>query len=370
MSVADPEVSDGSLAERLLRRIVDDGPLLVSEWVEAALYDPDEGFYMTGGRAGRRGDFLTAPEIGPLFGAVMARAVDRWWVQAGCPEVFPVFEVGAGPGTLARTVLRARCRAARSGALRWWATEISPRQRRLHPTHDLFGSAGSLPEAVAAQAKGGGGSSRGLVLANELLDNLPFDVVERTVDGWSMVVIVANPAGSGFATSLRPLERGAIAELVGLAPDAESGQRLPWQPRARGWVEAALAVVPDGRVVMIDYGATTSELLERGDDWLRTHGGHRGRYRWLDAPGHLDITADVDLDQLQLDRRADVMVGQAEFLRAHGIDGLVAEGRRTWEARASLGDLMALEARSRIREAEALCDPSGMGSFVVAEWCS
>jgi len=361
-------VGDESLADRLHRRIADNGPLRVSEWVEAALYDPDDGFYMTGGRAGRRGDFLTAPEVGPLFGVVMARAVDRWWAEVGRPEVFPVFEVGAGPGTLARSVLRAGCEAARSGALRWWATEISPGQRRLHPTHDLLRSVGSLSEAVTAQDSGGGGSRRGLVLANELLDNLPFDVVERTVDGWSMVVVVADPSGPGFATSLGPLRRDAIAELAGLAPDAEPGQRLPWQPRARGWLEAALAAVPEGRVVVIDYGATTSDLLARGDGWLRTHTGHRSRCRWIDEPGHLDITADVDLEQLQLYHRADVVVSQAEFLRSHGIDDLVAEGRRIWEERASVGDLVALEARSRVREAEALCDLAGMGSFVVAEW--
>jgi hypothetical protein len=59
---------------------------------------------------------------------------------------------------------------------------------------------------------------------------------------------------------------------------------------------------------------------------------------------------------------------QADWLRAHGIDDLVAEGRRTWAERAHVGDLAALAARSRIGEAEALLDPAGLGAFRVVEW--
>jgi len=363
-------VGDGSLAQRLQQRIDRDGPLSVSQWVEAALYDPDEGFYMSGGRAGRRGDFLTAPEVGPLFGAVMARAIDSWWADLGRPDVFAIFEVGAGPGTLARSVLRADCEAARRGALRWWAIEISPEQRSQHPEIDLVSSARSLEEALAAQSSGAGAFQGGLVLANELLDNLPFDLVERTEAGWSMVLVAREPYGPGFATALEPLDGPVAAELHETAPAAQPGQRLVWQRGARDWLGSALAAVPGGKVVVLDYGGTTSELLGRGTDWVRTHIEHSGGHLWIDDPGRFDITVDVDFDQLQRDHRADVVVNQAEFLRTHGIDQLVADGRRVWTERAHLGDLVALEARSRVREAEALCDPAGMGSFVVAEWAS
>ncbi|MYK76867.1 MAG: hypothetical protein F4016_08015, partial [Acidimicrobiaceae bacterium] len=67
-----------TLAERIARRIEKRGPMPVAEYVEACLYDHDGGFYMRsgGGRAGgRSGHFLTAPEVGPLFGAVLARAL-------------------------------------------------------------------------------------------------------------------------------------------------------------------------------------------------------------------------------------------------------------------------------------------------------
>ena len=59
---------------------------------------------------------------------------------------------------------------------------------------------------------------------------------------------------------------------------------------------------------------------------------------------------------------------QAEWLRSHGIDDLVAEGRKVWADRAHLGDLAAVAARSRVGESEALLDPTGLGAFLVLEW--
>jgi hypothetical protein len=61
-------------------------------------------------------------------------------------------------------------------------------------------------------------------------------------------------------------------------------------------------------------------------------------------------------------------VPQADWLRAHGIDQLVEDGRAVWRERAAIGDLAALRARSRVGEAEALLDPEGLGAFSVLEW--
>ena len=96
-----------SVAARLRERIGRHGPVPFSEFMDIALYDPDGGFYATVGRAGRRGDFLTSPEVGPLFGAIVARALDTSWDAQGRPAPFVVVDAGAGPGTLARTVLAA-----------------------------------------------------------------------------------------------------------------------------------------------------------------------------------------------------------------------------------------------------------------------
>src|SRR5437773_12432102 len=85
--------------------------------METALYDPAGGFFARAGGAGRAGgDFITSVEVGSLFGALVARAVDGWWDGLGRPDPFLVVDAGAGRGQLARDVPRAGPRCA--GALR------------------------------------------------------------------------------------------------------------------------------------------------------------------------------------------------------------------------------------------------------------
>lgn len=358
-----------TVGQRLAGRIAARGPIPVSEFVEACLYDPDGGFYMRGGRAGgRSGHFLTAPEVGPLFGAVLARALDGWWEQLGEPAPFTVIDWGAGPGTLARSVVAAEPRCLSAGALEWIALELSPVQRALHPDHPRVQSAARLSDVLPQ------GAPVGVVVANELLDNLPFDIVRRTPDGWeeARVTVDRSSARRGFCLVAAP----APAELVAGLPDMEVGARVPVQRAARDWVTAAHELLGTGWIVAFDYGAGTDALagraspsdeLSRGLGWLRSHRDHRGGSSWLAQPGSCDISVDVALDQVQADHRADVC-SQAEFLRAHGIEELVAEGRATWRDRAAVGDLEALRARSRTSEAEALLDPAGMGAFSALVW--
>ena len=100
-------------------------------------------------------------------------------------------------------------------------------------------------------------------------------------------------------------------------------------------------------------------------DWVRTYRGHgRGRPPLADL-GMQDVTCEVAVDQL---RPPDANRSQAEWLRAHGVDDLAAEARAAWEARAHIGDLEAVKARSRAGEANALTDPTGLGAFRVLEW--
>jgi SAM-dependent MidA family methyltransferase len=344
---------DRSLTTRLTERIRDSGPLRVSEFVEAALYDSDAGFFMTGGGAGRSKDFLTAPEVGGLFGAVIARAIDAWWNELGRPDPLLVVDMGAGRGTLTRSVLVSEPVVLRHGALRWFAVERSPSQRSDHPDHPVVTSLDALPEITGPA----------IVIANELLDNLPFDVVEWTGQGWVEVRIGLGERGRFTTVPGGPVTPG----LAGLDPPA--GTRAPVQSQARRFVDEVISRVASGRLVAIDYGADTAVLIGRtGTGWIRVHRDHDNRGSWLDDPGSRDITADVAVDQITADHPATRVSTQAEFLRAHGIEQLVEEGRQEWRHRAHVGDLDALRARSRVSEAEALLDPAGMGSFFVAEW--
>src|SRR3954467_1578414 len=106
--------------------------------MERALYGPD-GFYERGGAAGRRGDFLTSPEVGPLFAEVLLAAVDTW-----CSAPCRVVEVGAGTGTLARHLLRLRpplalVRGERSAALRRHHADLGVESRADLPPGPING---------------------------------------------------------------------------------------------------------------------------------------------------------------------------------------------------------------------------------------
>jgi len=347
------QAGPGRLAARLADRIRENGPIPVSDYVDVALYDADHGFYMAGGRAGRAGDFLTAPEVGWLFGAVMARAIDSWWDELGSPDPFWVIDMGAGPGTLARSVLAAEPRALARGALRWAAVELSEGQRAAHPATDAVISLDRSPEV----------SDPAVIVANELLDNLAFDVVERTDEGWSEVLVGVDDASRFVLVVGQPVEPG-LGDF-----DAPVGVRVPVQTAARRFVDDMHALIPRGRLVVIDYGAETVALADRpGMGWLRTHRRHDPSGQWLDEPGTSDITVDVAIDQIIADHSPATIWTQADFLQHHGIDDLVAEGKQVWAERAHVGDIVALKARSRVSEAEALLDPAGMGGFFVAEW--
>jgi SAM-dependent MidA family methyltransferase len=98
---------------------------------------------------------------------------------------------------------------------------------------------------------------------------------------------------------------------------------------------------------------------------LRTFRQHERGVHYLLAPGDQDITSQVVIEQLVMPTST---CSQAEFLRQWGLDRLADEGRDYWSAQTGAPDLMAMKMRSRVSEAEALCDQNGLGSFSVMQW--
>lgn len=368
----------------VVERIHRFGPLRFDELMEVALYHPVVGFYPSGHGAGRGGDFLTSPEVGPLFGAVVARALDTWWRELGEPDPFLVVEAAAGVGTLARTIVAARPQCA--PALHYVLVERAEALRalqggRLHlePARQVLGpfvhgdpEEGSHPTAhtgpvLAALDDLPAGRFTGVVLANELLDNLPVRLVERRADGWHEVRV--GERDGSLVEILVPAEPDVADEADRMAPAAPEGSRIPLQHAAREWVRRALGLLEHGRLVLVDYAADTPSLAARPwRTWLRTYRAHGVGDDPLVDVGAQDITCDVAVDQLAVLRPPTLVRTQIEFLRAHGIEELVDEARAAWYERAGIGDLQAMKARSRVVESQALLDPDGLGAFRVLEW--
>lgn len=318
-------------------------------FMERALYGAD-GFYSGGLGPGRReGDFLTSVEIGGLFGAVVANALDSWWDGFGQPSEFPVVESAAGRGALAAAVLAAKPRCL--DALRYIAVERAAPARALAEQVSGIEVQPALPFPDTL-------GDVGVVIANELLDNLSFKIVERAYDGWRELLVVEVEGQASFAMG----ERVHRFDHV----DAEVGARIPWHTHAIQWVSVARSLFNRSHVALIDYGTpTTKELAERPwRGWLRTFRDHGHGKDPLRDPGSQDITCDIAFDQLV----PHTLTTQADWLRGHGIDALVDVAREKWHERAAIGDLESLKARSRVNEADLLLDPHGPGGFLVAEW--
>src|SRR4051812_28248865 len=216
--------------------------------METMLYG-DAGFFTSGGGAGRGGgDFITSPEVGPLFGTLVARAIDAEWTRLDHPDPFVVVEAGAGAGTLARSVLDAR--PACTGALRYVCVERSPALRAamenalpIEPAANVFGSVlhGDDPDDDAAVVAGSGPvvtaldelpllPVTGMVLANELLDNLPFRLLQRDGGVWSEIFVGAE--GDALREVAVRAPGSTAAEATRFAADAKDGARIPLQHHA------------------------------------------------------------------------------------------------------------------------------------------
>lgn len=322
------------------------GPLRYADLVDIALYDPDYGFYASGGRAGRRGDFLTSAEVGPLFGHVVANAIDSEWDRLGQPDQFTFVDFGAGPGTLARAVLAARPRCGEH--LRYLAIERSAVQRESHPRGVV-----SL-EALTSEVVGTG--LVGVIFANELLDNLAFTPV-RWRDDTALLAMVVEGADGELVEEFISVPNMDTSHLV-------SGRSVVDQTEAGEWVNEMKQVLVEGRLIVVDYARLDTSKVD-----VRTYSEHGRAGDPLAALGTKDITVDLDIEALErFAGPATARAEQREWLAGHGIEALVEQGRTIWERDAAIGGLDALRAKSRLREADSLCDPNGLGGFHVVEW--
>jgi SAM-dependent MidA family methyltransferase len=385
-----PATPKTDLAERIAERIRREGPIPFDRFVDAALYDEDGGFFARGGGAGRAGrDFVTSPEVGALYGALVARYLDNAWAELGQPDPFVVVDAGAGRGRLAADVLRAEpdCGRALRYVLVERSAELLAAQRELlavEPADRALGPAVRIEPDEAPRPITGVGPivtslrelpaieiPAGVVIANELLDNLPFRIVERTGNGWSEIRVGANDSGFAEITVPAAPDVADAADDVAAGAAIPDGARLPVPTATVDWLAACGHALRRGFLVVVDFADSVASLAERGhDQWLRTFRGHQRGGAPLAEPGSQDITYDVPAEHLVTHaRRAGFRVveqtTQARWLAELGIDELADDARGVWRERAAIGDLDAMAARSRVSEAAALTDPSGLGAHTV-----
>ncbi len=346
-----------TLADRIRALIVAEGPLPFETFQALCLYDPVDGFFCSGVlRSSKSGDFLTSPEVSPLFGTTLARFVTDEWERLGRPDRMSVVEVAAGSGSLLRPLL-----AGVGFDADVWAVEASPAARQALETIPDVTVTSSLAEIP--------GPLTGVVLANELIDNLPVALAVRTGERWTERFVAFGDQGFELVDAPARPEVTAWADLyAGVAPE---GGMVEVQLAAADWVAATLAQLDRGALLLIDYG-DTAEGLEprRTQGTLRTYRSHHLGPDPLLAPGETDITVDVNFTALlAIAEQSGASVEyhrQDDFLASYGLREELSALRHEELALASGEDAMQrLHVRSVRSEAETLMHPRGLGDFRV-----
>lgn len=335
------------------------GAIPFSRFMELALYAPGLGYYSAGAtKFGEAGDFVTAPELGPVFAACVADAVAPVLQQLG-PSAL-MLELGGGTGAFAQVALM---RLMELDALpsRYLILEPSAqlreRQRarlfeRLHPM--LF----ELVEWVEGPVPH---DWNGVLFANEVIDALP--TTRFAMKGSEVMEEFVTSDGERFAPQWRPGD-AMLCQAVRhverrIGRTLQDGYRSEVLPQLPYWIQAVAGGMKRGAMLFVDYGYARGEFYQpdRTDGTLRAYYRHRVHddvYAW---PGLQDVTASVDFTALA---EAGLTAGfdlagycsQSSFLLGNGLAGVLARIEQ-------IGDEH--ERLQRTQEVKRLTLPSEMG---------
>jgi len=312
------------------------GSIPFSRYMELCLYTPGLGYYSAGQRKfGSGGDFVTAPEISPLFGRCLAKScsVVLESLQGG-----DILEFGAGSGQLAIDVLgeleRQACLPGRYLILERSA-ELRQRQqqaiqKKLPQLLDRVAWIDALPTA----------GFRGVMLANEVLDAM---AVERFQwDGKAASLFHVSGEGDAFQWHLQESQddaTAAVASLVSMC-QLQPGYISEANILLSAWLQSVAAVLEQGVMLLLDYGYPRHEYYhpQRSSGTLMCHyrqRTHDDPFLW---PGLQDITAHVDFTAvaeaaLAADLEVSGYTTQTYFLLDGGLDELLQQAGPTDSAR-------------------------------------
>ena len=327
-----PEAATHSaeLAEHIAAAICREGDWIpFARYMELALYAPGLGYYAAGARKfGPDGDFVTAPEISPMF----ARCIAMQAAQVIDATGGDILELGPGSGALAADLF-GELKALGKAPARYVLLEVSPdlqaRQRerlaaRFPEDIGRFAWIDRLPQKI-----------RGLVIANEVLDVVPFSILHR-VDGEIVERgVILSEAGFAWEDMALPdgeLKRRALSAF----PPGDYDYLSEVSFAAEGLVRTIASSLDQGVALFIDYGFPEREFYhpQRSMGTMRCHYRHRFHDDPFFLPGLQDITAHVDFSAMARAAEsagADVagFTTQAYFLISCGLAVLVSAGDPT-----------------------------------------
>jgi SAM-dependent MidA family methyltransferase len=326
----DDDAGEPRLIELINREIGSAGPVTFARFMQHALYEPDLGYYAArSDRPTREGDFLTAPELHPIFGEAVAAQLDEMRVRLGEPTKFTVREYGAGRGTLGQAL-----------------------PARMH--YEPLEFADPAPAAPMT----------GCIVANELLDALPVHRVIRTTEGLRELYVGwrdGHFVEQADELSDRALESWFADRGIVL----QAGQRAEVNLAMLDWLAALPAQLHRGYVLIIDYTLPAAELYDpaRQAGTLRAFRAHHVSSNFLGGVGRQDLTATVDIDMLERTARRVGLEVLGKTCQAHFLMGCRLEAlMESWRERLGEDMQAQLLLRSAVRR---LLDPRALGGYSV-----
>lgn len=348
------------LARILADRIQQSGPITFRDWMQACLYHPQHGYYRRGQpTVGRDGDFLTSPEVHPLFGAAIGHVAAELWKQLGRPAPLRIAEIGPGTGALAESLLRHLHATKPELATSVQYTLIEPDAKSASAQRQRLDS---LAEINASPDLADLDADQHLIVANELLDALPVHLLRFETGAWRELYVDYSPGGGFHTVTAEPSSDSLLDPLRAVGQTER--QVVEVGPERSRIVEALAGSLADrGVLLLFDYGYRRERLYAswRRDGTLMTFRRHVPGDDPLAHPGEQDITAHVDIDQIWEASRAAGLtplptLSQAEWLHNLGAAVLPAVA----EAGSDTGAYLAAR-----RAAETLTDPGGLGRIAV-----
>ena len=313
---SDNNAPPNALTARLCERIKREGPISFHDWMQAALYDADDGYYCRSDliRQGRAGDYRTAPEASPLFAATFAHYFMKSYFDLGAPRQWTIIEAGAGAGVFARGVLTTLQTNFPQifEATRYLIDELAPETRsRAGANLDEFKDRVEFRNLCEITEP----FKHAIIFSNELVDAFPVHRVIGRSDKLKELCVDVNEDGNFmWVESDLNGEVAEYCEHIGLR--LAEGQIFEANLLAEQFVARAASLLERGLLITVDYGATRDELLaapSRFTGTLRAFRKHQMVESVLINPGAQDLTTTVDWTQMQ------------EAGRRHGFESLRLE---------------------------------------------
>ena len=303
-----PRSSDGAISDlaRKLRGCIEiNGKLSFQDYMGTCLYHPTLGYYARphAKTVSKNGDFMTSASVGPMFGKLLARRIEKFWKTNGAPDHLTIFEVGAHDGSLAKDIyssLGEKIKKATDYCI------IEPlAEQRAHLEKILpppFSVLSEPPEKVIPL---------GVVVANEVFDALPVPLYLFSKGSWHEATVIWDKE---FTWDTQPTR----FTLSGEYPE---GYVTEGNPDLEGFLEPLSKCMERGVMTFVDYGLDKASLYHpsRTAGTVRCYSKHSMKAHPLDSPGEQDITADVNFSAVeetafQLGLQVAPVMSQSRFL--------------------------------------------------------